>query len=156
MLVAGGTLTSLLTLYAVAKTWALAFWRSPEQAHEMARLLSGQHGPEEQEGSAVPQMVQHRQHVHVGSVAFGSDEIDDAARVADDDAPDRDLHQLLQDGALPSRLPALMVLPTAGLVAVSLALTVLAGPLVGFTDRAASDLRSRDSYLSAVGTEVDR
>ena len=36
-LVAGGVLTSLLTLYAVAKVWNLAFWRTPEEAHE--------HGP---------------------------------------------------------------------------------------------------------------
>ncbi len=34
-------LTSLLTLYAVGKAWNLAFWRTPEQAHEMAETLAG-------------------------------------------------------------------------------------------------------------------
>ena len=27
---------SLLTLYAIAKAWSLAFWRTPAQAHELA------------------------------------------------------------------------------------------------------------------------
>jgi multicomponent Na+:H+ antiporter subunit D len=39
--VAAGMITSLLTLYAVAKSWNLAFWRTPEGAHETARELSG-------------------------------------------------------------------------------------------------------------------
>ena len=168
VLVAGGTLTSLLTLYAIAKTWALAFWRSPEQAHEMMRLLSAPRTRTASRAGAPrpprvarvfghgPSMVRHRGHVHVGSVAFGAADLDEAQRVADDDAPDRDLHQLLQAGALPSRLPALMVLPTAGLVAFSVALSVLAGPLVGYTDRAAGDLLSRTPYLSAVLEEADR
>ncbi|WP_327085353.1 Na+/H+ antiporter subunit D [Nonomuraea sp. NBC_01738] len=34
VLVAGGLLTSLLTLYAVAKTWGKAFWRAPQEAEE--------------------------------------------------------------------------------------------------------------------------
>ncbi|ROR91654.1 Na+/H+ antiporter subunit D [Nocardioides aurantiacus] len=158
VLVAGGTLTSLLTLYAVAKTWALAFWRSPQQAHDMARLLVG-HGEEdrrEQDEQAVPAMVEHRGHVHVGSVAFGAADLDEARQVADADAPDRDLHQLIEAGALPDRLPLLMVLPTAGLVLASLAITVVAGPLVGYTDRAAADLTDRDSYVGAVMDGVPR
>src|SRR4051794_29455399 len=39
--VTAGMVTSLLTLYAVAKSWNLAFWRTPEEAHEIARELSG-------------------------------------------------------------------------------------------------------------------
>ncbi|WP_445256929.1 Na+/H+ antiporter subunit D [Nocardioides aurantiacus] len=156
VLVAGGTATSLLTLYAVAKTWALAFWRSPEQAHDMARLLIGQEERREQDDHPVPAMVEHRGHVHVGSVAFGAADLDDARQVADADSPDRDLHQLLEAGRLPDRLPLLMVLPTAGLVLASLAITVVAGPLVGYTDRAAADLADRDSYVAAVMDGVPR
>ncbi|WP_030485276.1 Na+/H+ antiporter subunit D [Nocardioides aequoreus] len=148
LLVAGGTLTSLLTLYAVAKTWALAFWRSPEQAHEMARLLSD---PEADDvPDAAPPMVAHRGHVHVGAVAFGRDDVSAAREVHDNDSGERDLHQKLQAGSLPDRLPWLMTWPTAGLIGVSLALTVLAGPLYGYTDRAAADLTSRTPYLTAV------
>ncbi len=150
VVVAGGTLTSLLTLYAVAKTWALAFWRSPEQAHEMARLLSGPDEREHEDAEPVPAMVQHRDHVHVGSVAFGRADLEEARRVADGESSERDLHQLLEAGALPSRLPTLMVAATAGLVLASLAITLVAGPLVAYTDRAADDLRSRAPYLTAV------
>ncbi|MBF9128920.1 Na+/H+ antiporter subunit D [Plantactinospora sp. S1510] len=44
LLVAGGTLTSLLTLYATTKIWNLAFWRSPrapgpEASERMPRLM---------------------------------------------------------------------------------------------------------------------
>lgn len=148
VLVAGGTLTSLLTLYAVAKTWALAFWRSPEQAHKMAAILSEPAGDEAREAQAP--VREHRGHVHVGAVAFGQGDLEAARAVSDADSGERDLHQLLQDDALPRGLPWLMTWPTAGLVAVSLAFTVVAGPLFGFTDRAAADLQQRTPYLSAV------
>ena len=95
-------------------------------------------------------MVQHRDHVHVGSVAFGLADLEEARRVADGESSERDLHQLLEAGALPSRLPTLMVAATAGLVLASLAITLVAGPLVAYTDRAADDLRSRAPYLTAV------
>ncbi len=149
VLVAGGTLTSLLTLYAVAKTWALAFWRSPEQAHEMGRLLSDPDGTSD-DGQSAPAMVEHRGHVHVGAVAFGREDVSAARDVHDSESSERDLQQLLEAGTLPQRLPWLMTWPTAGLITVSLALTVLAGPLFGYTDRAAADLLSRTPYLTAV------
>ncbi|MEE6271850.1 Na+/H+ antiporter subunit D [Georgenia wangjunii] len=43
-----------------------------------------------------------------------------------------------------------MIGPTAGLVVFSLALTVLAGPLHDYTDRASRDLRARTPYVEAV------
>ncbi|TYL51492.1 Na+/H+ antiporter subunit D [Nocardioides sp. BGMRC 2183] len=154
-LVVGGVLTSLLTLYAVAKTWALAFWRTPEQAHEIAATLP--HLDEELEDHHHAQgMVVHRDHVHVGGTAFGSRDLEDARRVVDSDSPERDLYQLLRDGALPSRLPASMVLPTAILVVITALLTVVAGPLFAFTDRAADDLIERTPYVSSVLDEEGR
>lgn len=155
VLVVGGTLTSLLTLYAVAKTWTLAFWRSPEQAHEMMRLLPASTDPQTEDDTPTPHVVRHRGHVHVGSVAFDKRDVADARRVADTDAPERDLHQLLQDDALPSRLPASMVVPAAALVAVSIAISFVAGPLFAFTDRAAKDLQDGTPYLSSVLGEVE-
>lgn len=150
VLVAGGTLTSLLTLYAVAKTWALAFWRSPEQAHEMMKLLPGTGDAHTEEDAATPQLVRHRGHVQVGSVAFGERDLAEAKRVADADEPDRDLYQRVMDGSLPERLPFSMVGPAAGLVLVSIVITFVAGPLFGFTDRAAEDLMERTPYFSSV------
>ncbi|NYG59194.1 multicomponent Na+:H+ antiporter subunit D [Nocardioides daedukensis] len=153
VLVAGGVVTSLLTLYAIAKTWSLAFWRTPEQAHEMMRTLPGLEDDLEDQHHAQG-MVIHRQHVHVGGTAFGTRELEEAKRVIDTDAPDRDLFQRLADNSLPSRLPMSMVLPTAALIVFSLALTLVAGPLYGFTDRAADDLMERTPYLTAVlGTD---
>ncbi|WP_150460965.1 Na+/H+ antiporter subunit D [Nesterenkonia ebinurensis] len=47
-------------------------------------------------------------------------------------------------------LPATMVAPTAALVALSLAFTVLAGPLMNFSRAAAQDMYERTPYLEAV------
>jgi multicomponent Na+:H+ antiporter subunit D len=52
VLVAGGVVTSLLTLYAVVRTWSLAFWRTPQQAHEMAAALPEQDPEEPGSGQA--------------------------------------------------------------------------------------------------------
>lgn len=48
------------------------------------------------------------------------------------------------------RMPLSMLAPTLGLVAVSLLMTVFAGPLLGITDRAAADLVERHEYLDTV------
>ena len=47
-------------------------------------------------------------------------------------------------------MPVFMLAPTVGLLAVGLALTVFAGPLIGFSDRAAADLQDRAVYVDAV------
>ncbi len=148
-LVVGGVLTSLLTLYAVAKTWALAFWRSPIQAHEMAKQLPELEG-ELDDAQLAAGMRVHRAHVHVGGAAFDSRDLAAARRVIDDEAPDRDLYQRLREGSLPKKMPTMMVLPTAALITISLVLTLVAGPLFALTDRAASDLLERTPYLTAV------
>ncbi|MDP3893707.1 Na+/H+ antiporter subunit D [Nocardioides sp.] len=146
VLVAGGVLTSLLTLYAVAKTWSLAFWRTPEQAHETAAALRAGEGS----SPSGSEIVRHHDHVHVGIATFGSRDLDEAERVHDGDDPVRDLHQLLADDALPPEVPRSMTVPTVGLIAAGLLLTLVAGPLFGYTDRAAADLLDRTPYLSAV------
>ena len=50
----------------------------------------------------------------------------------------------------PMRLPRGMVGPAAALVGFGLALTVLAGPLLSYTERAAATLRDPDRYITAV------
>ncbi len=90
VLVAGGVLTSLLTLYAMAKIWNRAFWRA---------------GPEP----------------------------DDRGRVAQG-----------------TRMPTGMVLTAGVIVALGIGLTVIAGPLYGYTQRAATDLLIPGGYVSAV------
>lgn len=85
-LVIGSVVTSLLTLYTVARIWQKAFWGK----------RSGDREPH-------PQALTHR-----------------------------------------------VVLPTVGLLVASLALSVVAGPLFGLTDRAATDLQERTPYIQAV------
>lgn len=91
--VVGSVLTSLLTLYAVARVWGRAFWSE---------------NPEGITGS--------------GPVRGGH-------------------HEALGLGVL---------VPTTGLVAVTVALSVAAGPLYDITTRAAVDLMMRQPYLDAV------
>ena len=86
---------SLLTLYALAKIWVLAFWRSPRDTVE-------------------------------------------------DPDPDDEL----EVGTAQTPWP--MYAATAGLVVVSLAIAVFAGPLSAVTGRAGADLVARDGYRVAV------
>jgi multicomponent Na+:H+ antiporter subunit D len=145
-------LTSLLTLYAVAKAWNLAFWRTPEQAHEMARELS-----DPGRWRRADHVVRHRDHLHVGATTFGARDQLEARSILDEtDGTNQDLHQLIEAGSLPARLPRSMVGATAGLVAFSLGLTVVAGPLFGYTDRAARDILRPDVYISSVLTQGSR
>jgi multicomponent Na+:H+ antiporter subunit D len=144
--VAAGMLTSLLTLYAVAKSWNLAFWRTPGEAHEMARALSDLG---RRSGAAV--VVGHRDHVHVGSATVAVRDQAEARSILDEtDESNQDLYQLGRRGLLDTRLPRTMYGATAALVAVSLALTVAAGPVLRYTERTAADILDRDLYISSV------
>lgn len=100
-LVAGSVVTSLLTLMAVARIWARAFWRRPEEAEEPDRLLMSK-------------------------------------TLAHARAANRRL------------LPISVVAPTAGLVGLSVAFTVFAGPLMEFSRAAAQDMYERTPYVEAV------
>lgn len=147
-LVGAGMLTSLLTLYAVAKAWNLAFWRTPEQAHEMAQAISD---AEEVEDESV--RVVHRGHVHVGAETFGATDLQEARSIIDPADETRDFHQLIESDAVASRLPRSMVGATAALVAVSLALTVVAGPAFDYTGSAADEALDPSTYISSVLSE---
>jgi multicomponent Na+:H+ antiporter subunit D len=52
------------------------------------------------------------------------------------------------------RMPVGMLLPTGALIAVGVLLTVLAGPIIAYTDRTAAEVIDRDRYISAVLSEV--
>ncbi|MDG3010021.1 Na+/H+ antiporter subunit D [Rhodococcus sp. D2-41] len=108
-LVAGGVITSLLTLYVVARIWTKAFWRPRADA------------PEGDLADERPAVL-----------------LDDSSDIAFADRDDV------------GRMPAAMLLPTVALVAVGLALTVFAGPMIGYTGRTATDLMDRSIYIDAV------
>jgi multicomponent Na+:H+ antiporter subunit D len=144
--VAAGMVTSLLTLYAVAKAWNLAFWRTPQEAHARARELS-----DLEKSADESTLLRHRDHVHIGTHTYGLHDQDEARSIVDEaDGTHQDLHQLSNQGLLDTRLPRTMVGATSALVLCSLALTVVAGPLLGYTGKAAEDILDRDRYISAV------
>lgn len=144
--VAGGMVTSLLTLYAVGKAWNLAFWRTPMEAHERARALS-----DLDRHTDVDAVVSHRDHIHIGTSTYGLRDQDEARSILDEsDGSNQDLHQLSTQGLLETRLPRTMVGATASLVLCSLALTVVAGPLFGYTEQAAEDILDHGRYISSV------
>ena len=93
VVVGGSVLTSLLTLYAVARVWARAFWSENPSGIRGRGPWRGGH------------------------------------------------HEALGWGVLG---------PTTAIVAVTVALTVVAGPLFDITTRASVDLMSREPYIEAV------
>jgi multicomponent Na+:H+ antiporter subunit D len=110
ILVAGSVVTSLLTLYVMARIWTKAFWRARADAPEGALA------------DASP-----------SSLIDDSEE--DVAYADRDDV---------------GRMPVGMLIPTGALIAVGLALTVFAGPIFAFTERAAAEVLDRGQYVSAV------
>jgi multicomponent Na+:H+ antiporter subunit D len=139
VLVAGAVLTSLLTLYAMAKIWVLAFWRPRDQVPPEDPSDEGGEGPggPDDDGGRFPVLVGSRPVPgRAGAPAYSGDFLG---------APSTRVGERGQ-----AALPALMTGATVALVAVGLALTVVAGPLYTLTDRAAADLLARTPYVSAV------
>jgi multicomponent Na+:H+ antiporter subunit D len=108
-LVGGSVVTSLLTLYVVARVWTKAFWRARVDA------------PEGELAAAGPAAL--------------LDVEEEVAFVDRDDV---------------GRMPVGMVVPTMALIGVGLALSVFAGPIFGYSERAAAEVLDRGQYVSAV------
>lgn len=106
-----GALVSLLTLYALARAWSLAFWRTRDAA------LGGTNVPKPQTSE--------------GAMLLGREA---ALLERLHDAPDA---QPLQEQR---ETPRLMVTATTGMVAVSVLLTIFAGPLYEYSSRAGERL----------------
>jgi multicomponent Na+:H+ antiporter subunit D len=180
VLVAGGAVTSLLTLVAIARVWSRAFWRPAAQspAEDSPAAAAAAAGPETAPTPVVdggpdgpPRGGSDDEEAAVlaaASAASGGG-VRQAARraawlrhaaVATDSVPAED--GLGGDGERASErhlepLPRVMVGATAAMVVVTVGLTVLAGPLYGVAERAAEDLLDRTPYVSAVfgsGEEV--
>ena len=159
VLVAGGVVTSLLTLYAVAKTWAVAFWRTPAEAHqalvELGALQTDDSGTEHVAADPLPghdtaPVAEHRGHLHTAAGVVPAQAVLEARQLAEEGEQQRDFYQLIEAGEDTRHLPASMVGPAAALVAMSVALTVVAGPLFAYSTRAAQDLTERTPYLESV------
>lgn len=118
MLVAGSVITSLLTLYVIARVWTKAFWRSRKDAPE-------------------------------GHLSGGAPTV-----LLDDPEDSVDIEFVDRDDV--GRMPIGMLIPTGALIAVGLTLTVAAGPIFAYSDRAAAEVLDRGQYISAVLGEVPR
>jgi multicomponent Na+:H+ antiporter subunit D len=114
LLVVGGIVTSLLTLYALTKVWSQAFWRTLADA------------PRSTEAAA--------------AVEAGTLDVEPSADPAG---------TVLVDTG-PRALPRTMLGATAAMTVVGLLITVVAGPLFAYTQRAATDLVNRDPYITSV------
>ena len=106
-----GALVSLLTLYALARAWVLAFWRAPAQQGSDPK-------------SAKPTTTE----------AVMLREREQALFERLQDAPDA------QPQAEQKEIPKLMFVATTGMVAISVTLTIFAGPLYAYATRAGETL----------------
>lgn len=149
-LVVGGVVTSLLTLYAVAKTWSVVFWRTPAEAHQALVEINA---IDTQPVSSGRRAVEHRGHLHTQHGVVPAASIVEAQQVTADDVDERDFHQLITAGEDTPHLPLSMMGPAAALVSLTVALTFVAGPLFAYTDRAGADLVDGRPYVEAVLTE---
>ncbi|MBE7325770.1 Na+/H+ antiporter subunit D [Nocardioides sp. Y6] len=153
-LVAGAVVTSLLTLYAVAKTWAVVFWRTPEEAHQALVDLNALDAQPSM--TRVNRSTEHRGHLHTPQGVVPAASIAEAQQVTDAGIDERDFHQLIEAGEDTRHLPVSMLGPASALVAVSVVLSIVAGPLYAYADRAGHDLVERRTYVQAVLGEDER
>lgn len=138
VLVAGATVTSLLTLYVMAKIWNLAFWRAapPGQA-AYGTVLEAADDSDDDDADTGPDKIPGTG--DEGVVPAGSPAGTTVAAT-------------LQGRTVTTsvRPPAAMTAATAAAVLLGLAFTVLAGPLTAFTDRSAAELIARRPYVEEV------
>jgi len=141
-LMAIGALVSLLTLYALARAWSLAFWRSRAAAQEESGLtpqtaddvLAGAVRPSGLTGpvpttSSRDAILQHREAALLERLQ---------------DAPDAEPRRERRS------IPALMLAATAGMTAVSVLLTVFAGPLITYANHAGKEIMQPEELASRV------
>lgn len=109
-----GALVSLLTLYALARAWVFAFWRPKKRPEAAAADTRSTRKP-----STEALVLRQREEALFEQLH---------------DAPDAEPQQEQKE------IPRLMIAATAGMVVVSVALTVFAGPLYAYADRAGENM----------------
>ncbi len=168
VVVAGGTVTSLLTLYAIVRIWGRAFWRPTPQPQAAAA------GPSPVLGDAVGrarEVIRPVTGAPAGPAVFGAEHaVSPAGQTASgagvgtagpqtsapatggspaigvaDAAPNP-----AAAGPVRRRMPLGMLGATAAVVLSGVMLTVAAGPVYDFAGRVAGDLAHPASYVTAV------
>lgn len=124
-LVTGSVVTSLLTLYAIAKTWSFAFWR--------------------------PRATEDHQTIDIPALTPSWGRLSDA--IGATAAAERPATPIAPpSAAVPVRreMPPAMFGGATAVVVFSLALSFFAGPLFTYTDAAAHQMTTRDTYVRTV------
>lgn len=150
VLVAAGTATSLLTLYALTKAWNLAFWRgAPPELTVEGAVLDSAETDEETEAS---EQEAEEEAEEAEEAERGSRErpVEHAAPVERLSAGAPQTATFGGQAVSTSPPPPSMLAATIALVCLGLAFTVCAGPLFGLTDRIAGELMARTPYVTAV------
>ncbi|WP_210751709.1 Na+/H+ antiporter subunit D [Nocardiopsis alborubida] len=127
-LVGASVLTSLLTLYVISRVWNYAFWRTPSEGMvaEPGTVLEDTETDDPSTAALGP-----------GEAVGPSSRLGDTSTAA-------------TPVVTSVVLPRSMVGATVALVAFSIALTVLAGPLIEYSSDAAVELQARGPYIEAV------
>ncbi|MCK9872283.1 Na+/H+ antiporter subunit D [Nocardiopsis dassonvillei] len=127
-LVGASVLTSLLTLYVIARVWNYAFWRTPSEGMvaEPGTVLEDTETDDPSTAALGP-----------GEAVGPSSRLGDTSTAA-------------TPVVTSVVLPRSMVGATVALVVFSIALTVLAGPLIEYSSDAAVELQARVPYIEAV------
>ncbi|WP_190394182.1 Na+/H+ antiporter subunit D [Nocardiopsis quinghaiensis] len=127
-LVGTSVLTSLLTLYVIARVWNYAFWRRPSEGMvaEPGTVLEDVETDDPSTAALGP-----------GDAVGPSSRLRDTATAA-------------TSVVTSVVLPKSMVGATVALVAFNVALTVFAGPLIEYSHDAAVELQARTLYIEAV------
>lgn len=136
VLVGGASVTSLLTLYVMAKIWNLAFWRAePPGQTAYGTVLETADDSDDDDPDTGPDRIPGTGDEGVAPAPAG-----------------QAVAATLQGRAVTTtvRPPRAMTAATAGAVLLGLAFTVLAGPLTAFTDRSAAELIARRPYVEEV------
>lgn len=134
-LLAGGIVTSFLTLYVVVKWWNMAFWQAAGEPAPALSVPAG--GPSSSE--RVEARVQRQVRRAERALAPAARQAEKEARASRTEAE--------QGGGRTSRL---MTSTVGALIAVQVAIAVFSGPLWDYVGAAADDLVARTPYIDAV------
>ncbi|HET6667602.1 MAG TPA: proton-conducting transporter membrane subunit, partial [Intrasporangium sp.] len=142
VLVVAGIVTSLLTLYALSKVWSQAFWRSAPHGAARDEELGGTAGSEELARTPVS--------VGQGAGARTDSRGEGLATGPRDFYTDPPRRRRIATTQAARPLPRAMLWATAAMTADGVVITLVAGPLFAYTQRAATDLMQRDPYITSV------
>ncbi|CAL9464574.1 Na(+)_H(+) antiporter subunit D [Nocardiopsis dassonvillei] len=128
LLVGASVLTSLLTLYVIARVWNYAFWRAPSEGKvaDPGTVLEDTEADDTSTAALGPGVAVGPSSRLGGTTTLSTPMVTSVA------------------------LPRTMVGATAALVVFGLALTVFAGPLIAYSSEAATELLARTPYIEAV------